>query len=59
MRILILLTGLSFGLYFLAADRLKIPYLKSSKAIMNLGRSDRKLTQTIEALIMDLSIKLA
>lgn len=59
MRIFILLIGLSFGLYFIAADRLKIPYLKSSKAIMNLGRSDRKLTQTIEALIMDLSMKLS
>lgn len=59
MRILILLIGLSFGLYFIIADRLKIPYLKSSKAIMNMGRTDRKLTTVIEAVIMDLSIKLS
>ena len=59
MRILILLIGLSFGLYFIIADRLKIPYLKSSKAIMNMGRTDRKLTTIIEAVIMDLSIKLS
>lgn len=59
MRILILLIGLSYGLYFIIADRLKIPYLKSSKAIMNMGRTDRKLTTIIEAVIMDLSIKLS
>lgn len=59
MRILILLIGLSFGLYFIIADRLKIPYLKSSKAIMNMGRTDRKLTTVIETVIMDLSIKLS
>ncbi len=59
MRILILLIGLSLGLYFITADWLKIPYLKSSKAIMNLGRTDRKLTQSIEAVIMDLSMKLS
>lgn len=59
MRILILLIGLSFGLYFIIADRLKIPYLKSSKAIMNMGRTDRKLTTIVETVIMDLSIKLS
>ena len=59
MRYMILIIGLSFGLYFIIADRLKIPYLKSSKAIMNMGRTDRKLTTVIEAIIMDLSIKLS
>lgn len=57
MRALVLITGLSFGLYFILADRLKIPYLKVSKAIMNMGRSDRKLTTAIEAVLMDLSMK--
>ena len=51
--------GLAAGLYFLIADRLKIPYLKTSKAIMNMERSDKKLTTVIEAVIMDLSIKLS
>ena len=59
MRIILLFAGLAFGLYFIIADRLKIPYLKSSKAIMNMGRTDRKLTTVIEAVIMDLSIKLS
>ena len=59
MRYIFLFLGFAFGLYFIVADRLKIPYLKSSKAIMNMGRSDRKLTTAIEAIIMDLSIKLS
>lgn len=59
MRYIILFLGFAFGLYFIVADRFKIPYLKSSKAIMNMGRSDRKLTTAIEAIIMDLSIKLS
>lgn len=59
MRIIVLIVGLSMGLYFIIADRLKIPYLKTSKAIMNLGRDDRKLTSVIEAVIMDISVKLS
>ena len=59
MRILFLWAFLAAGLYFVIADRLKIPYLKTSKAIMNMERSDRKLTTAIEAVIMDLSIKLS
>lgn len=59
MRYIFLFLGFAFGIYFIVADRLKIPYLKSSKAIMNMGRSDRKLTTAIEAIIMDLSIKMS
>ena len=59
MRILFLWAFLAAGLYFVIADRLKIPYLKTSKAIMNMERSDRKLATVIEAVIMDLSIKLS
>lgn len=59
MQTLILIAGLSFGLYFIIADRLKIPYLKVSKAIMNMGRTDRKLTTAIEAILMDLSMKVS
>ena len=59
MRVIILMTGIAFGLYFIIADRLKIPYLKASKAIMNMGRKDRRLTTVIEAVIMDLSIMLS
>lgn len=59
MRMLILICGLAFGLYFIIADRLKIPYLKASKAIINMGRTDRKLTTVIETVLMDLSMKLS
>ena len=59
MIILILLVGLSFGFYFIIADRLKLPYLKTSKAIMNMGKEDRSITSAVEAVIMDLSIKLS
>lgn len=59
MKMLILISGLAFGLYFIIADVLKIPYLKASRAIMNMGRTDRKLTTIIEASIMDISMKLS
>jgi len=59
LRVILLFLGFAFGIYLIVADRLKIPYLKSSKAIMNMGRTDRKLTTSIEAVIMDLSIKLS
>ena len=59
MRMLILICGLAFGLYFIIADRLKIPYLKTSKAIINMGRTDRKLTTVIDTVLMDLSMKLS
>lgn len=59
MRVILMIIGLAMGMYLIIADRLKIPYLKSSNAIMNMGRSDRKLTTAIEAVIMDLSIKLS
>jgi len=59
LRVILLFLGFAFGIYLIVADRLKIPYLKSSKAIVNMGRTDRKLTTSIEAVIMDLSIKLS
>ena len=59
MTFIILLAGLSFGLYFIIADRLKLPYLKTSRAIMNMGKEDRSLTSAVEAVIMDLSMKLS
>ena len=59
MRIIILLVGLSFGLYFIFADLMKLPYLKTSKAIMNMGKEDKSITSAIETVIMDLSMKLS
>ena len=59
MTAIILGIGTGFGLYFILADLLKIPYLKTSKAIMNMDKSDKKLTTLIESTLMDLSIKVA
>lgn len=59
MRIIILLSGLSFGIYLIISDILKLPYLKTSKAIMNMAREDKKTTSVYETVIMDLSMKLA
>jgi len=53
------MTGISFGLYLIFADVLKIPYLKTSKAIMNINRQDKKLTNTIDAIVDTISVKLS
>ena len=59
MTIFLFGSGMALGLYFIFADLLKIPYLKTSKAIMNMGRQDKKLAHLIEAIIMDFAIKLS
>jgi len=59
LTLLLLMTGISFGLYLIFADVLKIPYLKTSKAIMNINRQDKKLTNTIDAIVDTISVKLS
>lgn len=46
------------GLYFLLAAALKIPYLKTAKAVINMGRTDKKLSESIEAVMLGISAKL-
>ena len=60
MIILIVLFGamLSAGLFMLFANALKIPYLKTSKAVMNTGREDKKISKTVDALMIDIAGKL-
>ena len=41
------------------AYALKIPYLKTSKAVMNAGREDKKLSKTIEAVALGIASKMA
>ena len=45
MEFLIIIFGISLavGLFMLLANALKIPYLKTSKAVMNTGREDKKI----------------
>ena len=59
MTIIVFMAGISFGLYFLLAEALKIPYLKTSKAVMNMERQNKNLSTALEAVIMDLAVKLA
>ena len=60
MEFLIIIFGISLaaGLYFLLANALKIPYLKTSKAVMNAGRSDKKLSKSIEAIMLEIAVKI-
>ena len=60
MKILLILFGIlfAFGLFMLLADALKIPYLKTSKAIMNTGRNDKKLSRSIETVLLGIAARL-
>lgn len=50
---------LAAGLFFVLADMLKLPTLKASKAVLNAGRKDKKLSRTTDALLLDVSIRLS
>lgn len=50
---------LAFGFFFVFADILKLPTVKASKAMINTGRQDKKLSRTMEALILDAAVKLS
>ena len=60
MQFLLILFGilLAFGLFMLLANALKIPYLKTSQAVMNTGRNDKKLAKSIEAILLGIAAKL-
>ena len=60
MQFLLIIFGifLGLGLFFLLANALKIPYLKTSKAVMNTGRNDKKLSKSIEAILLGIAAKL-
>lgn len=60
MQFLLILFGifLGLGLFFLLANALKIPYLKTSQAVMNTGRNDKKLSKSIEAILLGIAAKL-
>lgn len=60
MAILLTIFGilLAVGLFFLLANALKIPYLKTSKAIMNAGRDDKKISKSLDAIMIDIATKI-
>lgn len=43
----------AFGLFMMLANALKIPSLKTSKAVMTAGRDDKKISKTIDALLVE------
>ena len=61
MEFLLIVFGilLAAGMFLLLANALKIPYLKTSKAVMNAGREDIKLSKTIEAVALGIASKMA
>lgn len=51
-------TFLAFRLFMVFANALKIPSLKTSKAVMTAGRDDKKISKTIDALLVETAGKL-
>lgn len=43
----------AFGLFMVFANALKIPSLKTSKAVMTAGRDDKKISKTIDAVLVE------
>lgn len=44
---------LAFGLFMVFANALKIPSLKTSKAVMTAGRDDKKISKTIDTVLVE------
>ena len=61
MVVLIVLVGASLaaGLFFLTADLLRLPYLKTSKAMINTGREKKTAAKTAETYLLTVAVKLA
>lgn len=47
------------GVFFIIADLMKMPYIKTSKAISNLSKRQNKKTSTVELWLKDLSAWIA
>lgn len=58
---LIFLFGILFalGLFFILADILKLPYLRTAKAMISTGRQEKKAAKTVEAYLMPIAVKIA
>ncbi len=58
---LIFLFGILFalGLFFILADILKLPYLRTAKAMISTGRQEKKAAKTVEAYLMSIAVKIA
>lgn len=52
-------TTLAVGLFFLTADLLRLPYLRTSKAMINTGRETKKAAKSLETYLLSLAVRLA
>lgn len=59
LNLLFLSVFLAMGFFFILADILKLPTVKVSKAVMNAGRNDKKLSGTAESILLDIAVKLS
>lgn len=50
---------LAAGLFFILADVLKLPTLGAAKAMLSVGRQDKKAAKTIEAWLMSVAVRLS
>ena len=58
--LLILFGGFLFaGTFFLAADLLKMPYMKTEKALMDTGRNNKKGAAAVDAFVLQGAMRLA
>ena len=61
MTFLLFLFGifLALGMFLLTADLLRIPRLATQRAMLSVGRQEKKQARSVEALLMGWAIKLA
>ena len=61
MMMLIFIFGilLAFGLFFILADVLKLPYLSTAKAMLNTTRAEKKAARSFETYLMTFAVKLS
>ncbi|HBR09336.1 MAG TPA: secretion protein F, partial [Clostridiales bacterium] len=52
-------TAVAAGLFFIAADILKLPRLSAEKALLSAGKKDSKPFKSLDALFLGWAIKLA
>lgn len=52
-------TALAAGMFFIAADILKLPRLSTEKALLSAGRAERKQMKSLDALFLSWAIKLS
>lgn len=50
---------LAVGLYFILADVLRLPTMKTAKAMLGAGKENKKATKTVEAWLMSGAVKLS